>query len=57
MRSYLVLSALAALAALSPCSFGQAGKAELFGEIQDPQGLAVATAHVTIEEQATTARF
>src|ERR1035441_224446 len=31
------------LAALSSSSFGQAGKAELFGTIQDPRGLAVAT--------------
>jgi hypothetical protein len=53
MRSHQVLSALAAIVALSACGFAQAGKAELFGTIQDPQGLAVATAKVTSLEQAT----
>ena len=57
MASYQVLSALAALLALSPCCLGQAGKAELFGAIQDPQGLAAAQAKVTSQEQATGARF
>jgi hypothetical protein len=57
MRAPQVLSALVTLAALSPCCFGQAGKAELFGAIQDPQGLAAAQAKVTTEEQATGARF
>ncbi len=36
---------------------GQAGKAELFGTIQDPSGLPVANAKVQAEEQATMARF
>ena len=57
MSSPQVLSALVTLAALSPCCFGQAGKAELFGAIQDPEGLAAAQAKVTSEEQATGARF
>ena len=57
MRSPQVLSALATLAVLSACCFGQAGKAELFGAIQDPQGLAAAQAKVTSEEQATGARL
>src|ERR1035438_10567810 len=57
MRAPQVLSALVTLAALSPCCFGQAGKAELFGAIQDPQGLAAAQAKVTTEEQATGVRF
>src|ERR1035438_4398876 len=48
---------LFALAALSPCCLGQAGKAELFGAIQDPQDRATAQAKVTTEEQATGARF
>lgn len=46
----------AAVVLSAPC-FGQAGKAELFGAIQDPQGLAVSHATVTLEEQATGIRF
>ena len=57
MRAPQALSALATLAALSAYCFGQAGKAELFGAIQDPQGLAAAHAKVTSEERATGARF
>ena len=57
MLSRQTLFALATLVSLSPCCFGQAGKAELFGAIQDPQGLAAATAKVTSEEQSTGARF
>src|SRR5215471_17579590 len=51
MRSLLLL-----LAAAAPC-FGQAGKAELFGTIQDPSGLAVFKARVGAIEQATAATF
>ena len=51
------LSVFATLLAFSPSCFGQAGRAELSGTIQDPQSLAVATAKVTGEEQATGARF
>ena len=57
MRSHQALSALAALVAVSHCCFGQAGKAEVFGSIQDPQGLAVSPAKVSIQEQATGSRF
>jgi hypothetical protein len=57
MSPHQVLSALATLVALPPYCFGQAGKAELFGAIQDPQGLAAAHAKVTSEERATGARF
>jgi hypothetical protein len=57
MRPHQALSALATIAALSPYCFGQAGKAELSGTIQDPQGLAVTIAKVTSHEQATGARF
>jgi hypothetical protein len=57
MRWIQTLGALAALAAFSPYCFAQAGKAELFGAIQDPQGLAVTKAKVTGEVQATGARF
>ena len=48
---------LAALLAFSLPCFGQAGKAELFGTIQDPAGLGIPQAKVTGEEQATGARF
>src|SRR5580704_15277670 len=51
MRILLLL-----LAIVAPC-FGQAGKAELFGAIQDPSGLPVSTAKVQAEEQATMAHF
>ncbi len=37
--------------------YGQAGRAELFGAIQDPSGQAVANAKVAVEDQATTARY
>jgi hypothetical protein len=57
MHSEPALFVFAAWAALSPCCFGQAGKAELFGTIEDPQGLVVAQAKVAGEEQATGARF
>ncbi|HEV3198675.1 MAG TPA: TonB-dependent receptor [Bryobacteraceae bacterium] len=57
MRSHQAPAALATLVAFSLPCFGQAGKAELFGTIQDPQGLAVTKAKVTSEEQATGARF
>ena len=57
MHSHRSFSGLAALAALSSYCFGQAGKAELFGTIQDPQGLAVAQAIVASAGQATGARF
>ena len=47
---------LAVLLLASAC-FGQAGRAELFGTIEDPSGLAVAGAKVEAEEVATDARF
>src|ERR1700686_3192359 len=37
--------------------FGQAGRAELFGAIQDPAGLPVAKAKVEAEDQATMVRY
>src|SRR5436309_500573 len=46
MHAHQAAAAIAALAALSLSSFGQAGKAELFGAIQDPQGLPAAKARV-----------
>lgn len=57
MRWHQALPVFAGLLAFSPPFFGQAGKAELFGTIQDPQSRAVAKANVTAEEQATGARF
>lgn len=41
---------------LVPC-FGQAGRTELFGSIQDPAGLAVSKARVQAEDQATKAVY
>ena len=57
MRSLPVLASIALLFALSLACFGQAGKAELFGTIQDPSGLGVPLVKVTGEYQATGARF
>src|SRR5438067_5536395 len=37
--------------------FGQAGRAELFGTIQDPSGLAVPNAKVEAEDQTTMLRY
>ena len=42
---------------LASACLGQAGKAELFGVIQDPTGAAVPNAKVEAEDQATSARF
>ena len=49
-------TSIALLLGAASC-FGQAGRAELFGTIQDPSGLAVAKAKVQAEEAATAARF
>src|SRR6202049_494277 len=49
-------AALALLLSAVPC-LAQAGRAELFGTIQDPSGLPVAGAKVEAEEIATGARF
>ena len=45
-----------ALGAVMPC-FGQAGKAELFGTIQDPSVAVLANAKITAEDQATGAHY
>ncbi len=47
----------AAFLALSSICYAQAGKAELFGVVQDPSGLAVSDAKVVGEELATGAHF
>jgi hypothetical protein len=44
---------ISALIAISVPAFGQAGRAELFGTIQDPQGRSVAAAKVTCTELTT----
>src|SRR5215469_11070518 len=41
----------------SSVCFGQAGRAELFGVIQDPTGLPVPNAKVSAEDQATMGRY
>ena len=51
-----VLLILSPMLAATLC-FGQAGKAELLGTIQDPAGLAVPKAKVEVEDQATMARY
>jgi len=51
MRTVIAVFLIAAPA------FAQAGKAELFGTVQDPSGLPVAGAKVQAEEQTTMARF
>ena len=48
---------LITLLGLSIACFGQAGRAELFGTIQDPSGLAVPRAKVEAEDQATMAHY
>ena len=53
-KALLALSIL--LASCVPC-FSQAGKAELFGTIQDPSGLGSAQAKVTGENQGTGEHF
>src|SRR5215510_1294328 len=41
----------------STCCFAQGGRAELFGAVQDPSGLAVPKAKVEVEDQATKVRY
>ena len=55
MRGPLLL--LLGLFFTSTLCFGQAGRAELFGAIQDPSGLAVPKAKVNAEDQATMAHY
>src|SRR5207302_1912051 len=45
------------LLSVSALCFGQAGRAELSGTIQDPSGLPVPKAKVEAEDQATMARY
>src|SRR5436190_1209542 len=55
MRSLFI--SLSALILSSALCFGQAGRAELLGVIQDPSGLPVSKAKVEAEDQATRARY
>ena len=57
MRWIAAVSCLAVLVAASAPCFAQAGKAEVFGSIQDPQGLTVASATVTSTGSATGDHF
>ncbi len=57
MRPIQAIAAIALAFAFAAPSFAQAGKAELFGEIQDPQGLVVSKAKVAIAEPATGAQI
>jgi hypothetical protein len=57
MRISSVFLGLALLAASPLPCLGQGGKAELFGTIEDPQGLPVTGAKVTCSEPATGSRF
>src|SRR5262245_52182800 len=54
MRTFLTMAvlALSSTFATTPC-FGQAGRAELFGTVQDPSGLAVPKAKVQAQDQST----
>jgi hypothetical protein len=53
MRSPSLVLALATVISFAPACFGQAGKAELFGTVQDPSGLGAPGVKVTAQEQAT----
>ena len=57
MRPRPALASVALLLVLSLPCFGQAGRAELFGTIQDSSGLGVPQVKVTGEDPATGARF
>ena len=56
MTSSCLGDILIVLLAAAPC-FGQGGKAELFGVIQDPSGLPVSKARVKAREEATAAIY
>jgi hypothetical protein len=56
MRFHQVTAVVVALVAASTPGIGQAGRAELFGAIQDPHGRSVGKAKVTCTESATGAK-
>src|SRR5262252_6882172 len=53
----LALLATTILTAVSTLCYSQAGRAELFGSVQDPAGRPVPRAKVQLEDQATMARW
>src|ERR1017187_1403973 len=53
-QAFWILATL--LVSFPPC-FGQAGKSELFGTVQDPSGLPIMGAKVSADELATGAQF
>ena len=56
-RHIQALQVLGILAASSLACFGQAGKSELFGTVQDPSSLAIKEAKISADELATGAKF
>ena len=56
-RSFGVVVCLLCSSVLCQPCFGQAGKAELFGRIEDPAGFGVAGVKVTAQQQSTSAEF
>src|SRR5579871_1066976 len=56
-RTQRVLVFFSGLFFASTLCFGQAGRAELLGTIQDPAGLPVPGAKVGVEDQATMSRY
>ncbi len=57
MRALQAVTAITPMFLYPSLCFSQAGKAELFGTIQDPARLGIASAKVTGEDEATAARF
>src|SRR5262245_29487244 len=57
MASSITGRVLVGLVLIAMSCFGQGGRAELFGTVQDPAGLAVFKAKVEAEDQATGARY
>ena len=57
MRTLQIFCAVAIFLAVTHACFGQAGKSELFGAVQDPEGLPVVGAKVAADELATGVEF
>src|SRR5581483_6389419 len=58
MRAFVTVPVLALTTTLAlPRCFGQAGRAELFGTVQDPACLPVVKAKVQAEDQSTAVRY
>ncbi len=56
-RTKTLIGIIAASLAAVSASFAQAGRAELFGLVQDPSGLPIAAAKVEAVDQSTKARY